>query len=59
MFCNITQKTTPEENIDRMFHISRLIVPFFLWEGQKHFSRDKYQITFEEGKKWVTGEYKK
>ena len=36
-FCNITQKTTPEENTHKMFHISLLIVLFFLWEGQGHF----------------------
>ena len=28
IFCNITQKTTPEENSQKMFHISSLIVPF-------------------------------
>ena len=28
IFCNITQKTTPEENSHKMFHISSLIVLF-------------------------------
>ena len=34
IFCYITQNTTPEENIQKMFHISSPIVLFFLWEGQ-------------------------
>ena len=28
VFCNITQNTTPEENSQKMFHISSLIVLF-------------------------------
>ena len=34
IFCNVTQKTTLKENSHKMFHISSLIVLFFLWEGQ-------------------------
>ena len=36
-FGNITQNTTPEENSQKMFHISSPFVPFFLWEGQDIF----------------------
>ena len=44
IFCNIIQKTTHEENSHKIFHISSLIVLFFLWEGQGHFW-DKDQIS--------------
>ena len=37
IFCNITQNTTPEENSQKMFHISSPIVLFSLWEGQGFF----------------------
>ena len=37
IFCNITPNTTPEENSQKMFHISSPFVLFFLWEGQGHF----------------------
>ena len=46
---DITQNTTPEENI--WFHISSLIVLFFLWEGQRDFLGDKNQISPGEGKR--------
>ena len=51
IFCNITQNTTPEENINKRFHISSLIVLFFLWEGQRDFLGDKNQISPGEGKR--------
>ena len=51
IFCNITQNTTPEEIIYKRFHISSLIVLFFLWEGQRDFLGDKNQISPGEGKR--------
>ena len=50
IFCNITQNATPEENSQKMFHISSLIVLFFLFEGQGHFW-DKDQISSGEDKR--------
>ena len=56
IFCNITQNTTPEENSQKMFHISYQLY-FFLWEDQGHFWGDKNQISSAEdkrkGKEWV------
>ena len=43
IFCNITQKTTPEENSHKMLHISSLLY-FLLWKGQGCFW-DKDQIS--------------
>ena len=48
IFCNITQKTTPEENSCKMFHISSLIV-LFLMKGQQHFCLE-IRIKFHLGR---------
>ena len=57
-FGNITQNTTPEENSQKMFHISSPFVLFFLWEGQRHFLRGiriKFHLGSSEG--WTKSGY--
>ena len=49
IFCNITQNTTPEENSQKMFHISSLIVLFLM--GMSRTFLDKDQISSGEGKR--------
>ena len=50
IFCNITQKTTPEENTQKLFHISSMILLFSYGKGREFFW-DKDQISSGEGKK--------
>ena len=50
IFCNITQNTTPEENSQKMFHISSLIV-LFSYGKVKDFFGDKDQISSGEDKR--------
>ena len=47
IFCNIPQKTTPEENSHEMFHISSLID--ISYGKVKDIFLDKNQISSEEG----------
>ena len=51
-FCNFTQKTIPEENSCKMFHISSLIV-LFLMERSRMLFVDKDQISSGEDKRNV------
>ena len=49
IFCNFIQKTIPEENSCKMFHISSLIAFFFLLEGQGCFFGGK-RIKLHQGR---------
>ena len=49
IFCNITQKTTTEENSHKMIHISSLIVPFLI--GGLRIIFDMDQVSSREGKR--------
>ena len=50
IFCSITQNTIPEENSQKMFHISSPIV-LFSYGKVKDFFGDKGQISSGEGKR--------
>ena len=50
IFFNITQRTTPDENSHKMFHISSVIV-LFSYGNVKDFFLDMDQISSGEGKR--------
>ena len=51
IFCNITQKITPQENSHKMFHISSLIVLFSYGNVKDVFWGDKDQISSGDGRR--------
>ena len=55
IFCNLTQRTIPEENSCKMFHISSPIV-LFSYGKVKDIFGDKDQISSGEESKGVWGE---
>ena len=56
-FCNSTQKTIPEENICKMFHIFFTNCTFFLWEGQGCFLEIRIKFHLERAKEGIRGGY--
>ena len=52
IFCNITQNTTPEENIQKIFHISSLFVLFLMGRSKTFAWRIKIKFLLESAKGW-------